>query len=197
MSKFIVLFNFLNFPREDGALCPARGALWLVVILVDRWQERITASHNSWRGWRGNLKTHRLFLPLHPACKYYPVLLFIYSVILGWMPCCSVQCVWMCADRSSPLTVVLKPDFNWLVGRVLEWNSGWSEDAVCRSEAAATAAVLCCSCCNFSSVWGQERFKECLLHLQRNHWKLQQGKSTSQAFLSFVLPTKYEFSWCT
>lgn len=95
----------------------------------------------------------------------------------------------------STLEVVKKPAFNWSVGRVLVWNSSWTEDAVCRSKAAATAAViLCCSCCNFSSLWCQERFKECLLYLQRNHWKLQQGKSTPQASMSFVLPTS--FSWC-
>lgn len=129
------------------------------------------------------------FLLLHPACKYYPVLLCIDSVILGRM----LRTVRLDVCRPfNTLTVVIKSLL--LIGSVLVWNSGWTEDAVCRSEAAAIAAViLYCFCCNFSSLWRQERFKECLLHLQRNHWKLQQGKTKIQAFMSFVFPTKCEF----
>lgn len=43
----MLLVEFLNFPRGEGPFCPARGGLQLVVHLIDRKSEQISASHNS------------------------------------------------------------------------------------------------------------------------------------------------------
>lgn len=156
----------------------------------------LTGAGSEWRqatilprGWRGNLKTP--FFP--PYTRHVNTILFCFaSTALSRSN--ANNSAFRCVQTVQPFNGDKKPACDWLVVAVLVWNSGWTEDAVCRFQAAAIAPViLYCSCYNFPSVWCQERFEECLLHLQGNYWKLQQGNSTSQAVMSLVLFAKCDW----